>query len=58
MPADLDRVSLKSAIHSLRAGKVFGGANLIAITQGTGSAIVQVSSLAPSLAGDFGRRGL
>ena len=30
------------------AGKVFGGANLIAITQGTGSAIVQVSSLAPS----------
>jgi hypothetical protein len=30
------------------AGKVFGGANLIAITQGTGSAIVQVSSPAPS----------
>jgi hypothetical protein len=30
------------------AGKVFGGANLIAITQGTGSAMVQVSSLAPS----------
>ena len=30
------------------AGKVFGGANLIAITQGTGSAIVQVGSLAPS----------
>src|ERR1700722_6194135 len=29
------------------AGKVFGGANLIAITQGTGSAIVQVGSLAP-----------
>ena len=48
MPADLDRVSLKSAIHSLRAGKVFGGANLIAITQGTGSAIVHVSSPAPS----------
>ena len=30
------------------AGKVFGDANLIAITQGTGSAIVQVGSLAPS----------